>query len=115
MVEISTDSRNRTGPRQLAGSRASTARSTAPRSRHQGRLQLLEPPGVGEVPGADHADALAPPDQGQMLQVAVPATGSRVLRVDVEVGVERRHGPNLSPAADGHPRPAAVGASTLST
>src|SRR4029453_13418505 len=150
MVEISTDSMNRTGPRQPAGSRASTARSRSSRSRNspgsagtrgdssssnhlgwgkppvpitrmpllppplpgppqpeqprlgrdQGRLQLLEPPRVGEVPGADHADALAPPHQGQVLQVAVPTAGSRVLRVDVEVRVER-HGANLPWGARG--------------
>ena len=34
MVEISTDSMNRTGPRQLAGSRASTDRSSSSRSRN---------------------------------------------------------------------------------
>ena len=34
MVEISTDSMKRTGPRQLAGSRACTDRSTSSRSRN---------------------------------------------------------------------------------
>ncbi len=53
--------------------------------RHELGGDLLRPGRVGEVTGADHCDALARRPPGQMLQVAVPAAGSGVLGVDVQV------------------------------
>jgi hypothetical protein len=55
-------------PLQLAG------QAEQPRlGRHQAFLQLLEPARMGEVAGADDADALALRPQCQVLQVAVAA------------------------------------------
>ncbi len=57
-----------------------------------GRLERLGefggPGRVGEVAGADHADALARRPPGQRLGVAVLAAGAGEARVDVQVGVK---------------------------
>ena len=56
--------------------------------RDQGVFQLRGPRGMGEVAGAEHAQALAQRPPGQMLDVAVLAARARELRVDMQVGVE---------------------------
>src|ERR1700751_6343279 len=43
---------------------------------------------MGEVAGADHADAFAARPGGEMLEIEIPARRPRVFRVDVQVRVE---------------------------
>ena len=71
--------------------------------RHELLLQLRPPRRMREVPGGDDADPLLAGPQGQVLEVAVPARRSRVLRMHVQVGVER-HAAAL-PAAVSSTRP----------
>jgi hypothetical protein len=46
-----------------------------------------------KVPGADYGDALSARPPGEVLKVAVPAAGTRKLRVDMEIRV-KTHGLN---------------------
>ena len=43
---------------------------------------------MGEVAGADDADALARRPPGEVLEVEVAAGRARILRMDVQIGVE---------------------------
>jgi len=43
---------------------------------------------MGEVAGADHADALAARPGGEVLEIEIPARRPRVSRVDVQIRVE---------------------------
>ena len=43
---------------------------------------------MGEVAGADHADAFAARPGGEVLEIEIPARRPRVFRVDVQVRVE---------------------------
>jgi hypothetical protein len=56
--------------------------------RHQLRPDLLEPGWMGEVASAHDRDSLAPRPERQVLQIRIVARGARVLRMDVEIGVE---------------------------
>jgi hypothetical protein len=56
--------------------------------RHQRLLQLSEPDRMGEVAGADDRDALLARPIGEVFEVAVLARGTRVFRMDVEIGVK---------------------------
>src|SRR5262245_18690512 len=51
-------------------------------------LELRAPGRMGEVAGADHADALAARPGGKMLEIEIPARRPRVFRMDVQVRVE---------------------------
>ena len=53
--------------------------------RHQGLPQLLPPGRVGEVPGADEADALLPSCQGQCLHRQIFAGGSGISGMNVQI------------------------------
>ena len=86
---------NRTSPPQLGGeSRRSRSLGVlaepeqAGLGRDQGLLQLIRPAGMSEIAGADDGDPLAERPPGQMLDVAVPATGAGESGVDVQVGVK---------------------------
>src|SRR5262245_29743572 len=62
-------------------------------------LELGAPGGMGEIPGTDDADALAAGPGGEMLEIEVPAGGTRMLRVNVQVRVEShaRRAPSSEP------------------
>src|SRR5206468_12474529 len=62
--------------------------------RHQALLELPEPGRMGEVPGAEHRDPLAPRPERQLAEVGVAAGRPRVLGVQVQIGIER-HGPSF--------------------
>src|SRR5260370_1090915 len=51
-------------------------------------LELGAPGRMGEVAGADHADAFAARPGGEVLEIEIPARRPRVFRVDVQVRVE---------------------------
>src|SRR5262249_42126034 len=56
--------------------------------RYQLVAQVLAPRRVGEVAGTEQGDALAPGPPGEAGQVEIAAAGTRVPRVDVQVGDE---------------------------
>src|SRR5580698_9499451 len=85
MVEISTESMNRTVPAPLE---VRPDPEQAGLGRDQRVLQLRGPRRVGEVTGAEHGQALAQRPPGQVLDVAVLAARAREPRVDMQIGVE---------------------------
>src|SRR5262245_9819230 len=60
---------------------------------------------MGEVAGADHADALAARPGGELLEIEIPARRPRVSRVDVQVRVEAHGGHALFRATPGSSEP----------
>src|SRR6185437_12636881 len=83
MVDISVDSRKRTGPPQLAGE------SRLSRAARSGRnWNSPGPAGMGEVAGPDDRYALPPGPPGERRNIAVPAASAGEPGVDVQVGVE---------------------------
>src|SRR5580698_8611205 len=85
MVEISTESMNRTVPAPLE---VRPDPEQAGLGRDQGVLQLRGPRRVGEVAGAQDGQALAPRPPGQVFDIAVLAAGPRESRMNVQIGDE---------------------------
>jgi hypothetical protein len=68
-------------------------------------LELGNPRGMREVAGRDHADALAARPIGEMLEIEIPARGTRIFGVDVQIRMEAHR---TSRACAGPRRPAAI-------